>query len=82
MRSSRYFWDCIALELGITYLVEGMLDNHLAVGVRYAGKQIPYGCVRLLVDVLLLLWDGFGLPRLCADALQLVAEGRACLFND
>ena len=66
-----------------TYLVEGMLDDRLAIGVRYAGKQIPYSCVSLLVNVLLPLWNGLRPAGLGADDLNVVMpESRAGLFHD
>jgi len=67
------------------YLVEGMFDDHLAICVRYAGKQVPYRSVSLLVDILLLLGDGLRLSGCCASGqllLMVIPEGGTGLLHD
>ena len=67
----------------VAYLVEGVLDDHLAIRVRNAREQIPYRRVSLFVNVLLLLWNGLGKASICASALELVApKSCACLLHD
>lgn len=66
-----------------TYLVECMLNNHLPVGVRYAGKQVPYGSVGLLVNVLLPLGDGLRLAwHNGGGGVLIISEGCACLLHN
>jgi hypothetical protein len=67
----------------VAYLVEGVLDDHLAIRVRNAREQIPYRRVSLFVNVLLLLWNGLGKVKIYANAFELVApESCACLLHD
>lgn len=42
-----------------------MVNDHLSVCVGYPGKQVPDGCVSLLVYIFLSLGDGFGQARIC-----------------
>lgn len=58
-----------------------MLNDHLAVGVRNAGKQIPYGSVSLLVNVLLPLRNGFRLARNRGKTgVRVIPQRCACLL--
>lgn len=50
---------------GIAYLVERVFKDHLTVSIRYTRKQVPYGCVSLLVYIFLLLWDRLWLTSAC-----------------
>lgn len=66
----------------VTYFVEGVDENHLAIGVGNAREGIQDGSVSLLKNLLLSFRDGLGDERIRCQIVKLVCrKGRFCLVD-
>lgn len=65
-----------------TYLLEGMLNNHLPVCVRDAREQISDSLISLLVNLVLGLWNWLRHTGLMVNSVRVVSNGGPSLFDD